>query len=135
MRRALTAALLVATSVGVFAVPAIGDTPGTSGPARVSLSYDFSDNNDPASASNGVFNIIVDVLPEHTPGVVRMVAVAPADSGVNNLVCRYQVVSKSTVECGFNFTASGTWAIHAQYASSRGADVVATAVTNISVSD
>ena len=135
MRRALTAALLVASSVGIFAVPAIADTSGSSGPAKVSLSYDFSDNNDPASVSNGVFNIIVDVLPEHTPGVVRIVAVAPQDAGVNNLVCRYQVVSKSTVECGFNFTASGTWAIHAQYAPSRGDVVAATAVTNISVSD
>jgi hypothetical protein len=113
-------------------VPAGADPP--TNPDKVSLSYDFSDNNDPASASNGVFNIIVNVLPEQTPGVVRMVAVAPADAGVNNLVCRYQVVSQSNVECAFNFTASGTWAIHAQYAPNRSLDVAATAVTNISVS-
>jgi len=105
------------------------------GPGRVSLSYDFSDNNDPASASNGLFYIIVDVLPERTPGVVRMVAVAPSDALVSNIVCKFQVVNHSTVECAFNFTASGTWAIHAQYATNRGADVTATAVTNISVGD
>jgi hypothetical protein len=114
-------------------VPAGADPP--TNPNKVSLSYDFSDNNDPASVSNGVFNIIVNVLPEQTPGVVRMVAVAPASAGVNNLVCRYQAVSESNVECGFNFTASGTWAIHAQYAPIRGLDVAATAVTNISVSN
>ncbi len=133
MRRVLCAVLFVASSIGIYMVPAGADPSGPSGQANVSLSYDFSDNNDAASASNGVFNIIVDVLPERTPGVVRIVAVAPSDANVSNLVCRYQVVSKSTVECAFNFTAGGTWAIHAQYAPSRSSDVVATAVTNISV--
>ena len=132
MRRALCAALFVASSIGIFLVPAGADPP--TNPDKVSLSYDFSDNNFPASASNGVFNIIVNVLPEQTPGVVRMVAVAPVGAGVNNLVCRYQVVNQSNVECAFNFTASGTWAIHAQYAPNRSLDVAATAVTNISVS-
>jgi hypothetical protein len=117
----------------VFLVPAGADPP--TNPDKVSLSYDFSDNNNPASASNGVFNIIVNVLPEQTPGVVRIVAVAPAGAGVNNLVCRFQVVSESNVECGFNFTASGTWAIHAQYAPRLSLDVAATAGTNISVSN
>ena len=133
MRRALFAALFVASSIGIFLVPAGADPP--TNPNKVSLSYDFSDNNVAASLSNGVFNIIVNVLPEHTPGVVRMVAIAPAAAGVDNLVCRYQAVSQSSVECAFNFTASGTWAIHAQYAMSRGLDVAAAAVTNISVSN
>lgn len=133
MRRALCAALFVASSIGIFLVPAGADPPNN--PDKISLSYDFSDNNDPASASNGVFNIIVNVLPEHTPGVVRMVAVAPAGANVNNVVCRYQAVSQSNVECAFNFSASGTWAVHAQYASSRGSDVAATAATNIAVSN
>lgn len=130
MRRAISAAVLVASTLGMFVVPAGADPTGAN---KVSLSYDFSDNNDPASLSNGAFNISIDVLPEHTPGVVRMVAVAPSDSNVSNMVCRFQVVSKSTVECAFNFTAPGTWAIHAQYAPNRVSEVVATAVTNISV--
>ena len=133
MRRALFAALFVASSIGIFLVPAGADPPNN--PDKVSLSYDFSDNNNPASPSNGVFNIIVNILPEHTPGVVRLVAVAPSDANVNNIVCRYQAVSQSNVECALKFSASGTWAIHAQYAPSRGSDVVATAVTNIAVSN
>ena len=116
----------------MFIAPVAADVAGST-PNQTSLSYDFSDNSDAASASNGPFNIIVDILPEHTPGVVRMVAVAPAGANVSNMVCRYQVVVKSTVECAFNFTASGTWAIHAQYATSRLVDVTATAVVNISV--
>lgn len=134
MRRVLCAALLVAATFGFVVAPVGADSSGPSvGPDKVSLSYDFSDNNDPASASGGVFNIIANVRPEHTPGVVRMVAVAPPDAGVANLVCRFQNVVHSTVECGFNFTAGGTWAIHVQYAANRDSDVSATAVTNISV--
>ena len=133
MRRALCAALLVATSFGIFLGPAGADPPNN--PDKVSLSFDFSDNNDPASMSNGVFNIIVNVLPEHTPGVVRMVAVAPNSANVDNLLCRFQAVNQSNVECAFNFTASGTWSIHAQFAPNRAADVAATAVTNIAVSN
>ena len=129
MRRVLSALALTASLVGLTALPAHAEGD------RIHLSYDFSDNSDFASASNGVFNIIVDVLPESTHGVVRMVAIAPSDAGVSNMVCRYQVISDSQVECGFNFPVSGTWAIKAQYAPARGADVAASVVTNIVVAD
>ncbi|HVB70001.1 MAG TPA: hypothetical protein VND83_00680 [Acidimicrobiales bacterium] len=134
MRRALLVLLLAASTVGWLAIPAGAEVNAADG-SRVHLSFDFSDNSDPASASNGSFNIIADVLPEHTPGVVRIVAIAPADSGLDNLVCRYQAVQDSQVECGFNFTTSGTWEIKSQYAPTRSSDVSASAVTNIDVSN
>ncbi len=134
MRRLLPALLLVGSTLGLVAVPA-GAEVSASDATKIHLSFDFSDNSDPASASGGAFNIITDVLPEHSPGVVRMVAVAPADSGLANLVCRYQEVSASQVECGFNFTVNGTWEIRAQYAANRETDVSATAVTNIYVTN
>ncbi|MFI5035254.1 MAG: hypothetical protein ACHQFZ_03510 [Acidimicrobiales bacterium] len=134
MRRALLALLMVASTLGLAVLPASAEV-STGDVTKIHLSFDFSDNSDPASASGGPFNIITDVLPEHSPGVVRMVAVAPANSGQPNLVCRYQVITTSQVECGFNFTASGTWAIRAQYAVTRSSDVSATAITNIDVSD
>ena len=131
VRRAIVAALLAVVSVGVFALPAASDSSDN----KTTLSFDFSDNDAPAAVSNGQFNIIIDVLPEHTGGFVRMVAFAPQNAGLDNLVCRYQAVARdsSTVECGFNFTASGTWAIKAQYATTKTADVSAVAVTNILV--
>jgi hypothetical protein len=142
MRRALSVLLLAASIVGWLALPAGA---GVSAPAgagvnapdaiKIHLSFDFSDNGDPASASSGSFHIIADVLPEHSPGVVRMVAVAPAGSNLSNLICRYQAVQGSQVKCAFNFSVSGTWAIKSQYATSRSANVSATAVTNIDVSN
>lgn len=134
MRRALLALLLTASTVGLVVLPA-GAEVVASDINRIHLSFDFSDNSNPASASSGSFNIIVDVLPEHTPGVVRMVATAPDSANVSNLFCRYQAVSGSQVECSFNFTASGTWQIKAIYAVTKAADVSATAVTNIDVSN
>lgn len=134
MRRALFALALVASTVGLVALPAGAEVNGGDG-AKVHLSFDFSDNSDAASASAGSFNIITDVLPEHTPGVVRMVAIPPSDSGLPNLVCRYQPVQASQVECGFNFTVNGTWAIKSQFAPDKNSDVAATAVTNIYVTD
>jgi len=127
MRRLLVAALFVASSVGLYALPATADT------GKVTLSYDFSANSAPPSASGPNFIIEVDVLPEHTPGIVRVVAVAPDNSGVNNIVCRFQEVDQSHVSCNFNFTAAGTWKIHAQYAPDANSDVSAWAVTNIRV--
>src|SRR5271169_1755237 len=108
MRRLLPALLLVGATLGLVTVPAGAEVNGADA-SRIHLSFDFSDNSDPASASGSAFNIITDVLPEHSPGVVRMVAVAPEDSGLANLVCRYQEVTDSQVECGFNFTVNGTW--------------------------
>jgi hypothetical protein len=132
MRRTLSAALLVVSSLGLLALPAGADS---SSDNPVQLAFDLGDNADVASASSGVFNVIVDVLPEHTPGVVRVVAIAPSDANVSNLVCRYQTVSRSKVECGFNFTASGTWRIRAQYAPSRSESVQAATATNIYVGE
>ena len=111
-------------------VPAGADS-GT--PAKVALSFDYSDNNSPASASNGPFNVIVDVLPEHTSGVVRIVASSPDGLTSDDLVCTYQPVAKSQVECAFNFTSSGVWSIRAQYATSTKDDVSAVAKTNLRV--
>lgn len=134
MRRALSVLLLAASSVGWLALPA-GAEVNAPEASKIHLSFDFSDNSDPASASSDSFNIIADVLPEHSPGVVRMVAVAPSDSNLSNLICRYQAVQRSRVECAFNFSVSGTWEIKSQYATSRSADVSATVVTNIDVSN
>jgi len=132
MRRVLLAALFVASSVGFFALPARADDPGLS---SVVLSFDFSDNSAPASASNGSFNIIADILPEGTGGVVRMVAVAPVNSGVSNLVCAFQPIVKSQVGCVFSFTTNGVWSIRVQYATDAKAAVSSWSKTSLRVSD
>jgi len=111
-------------------VPAGADPVSVS---KVTLSFDYSDNSAPASASTGSFNIIVDVLPSHTPGVVRIVANSPDGISSDSLVCSYQTVVKDQVECNFNFTSSGVWLIRAQFAPSRSDDVVAIAKTNLRV--
>ncbi|MBW4077825.1 MAG: hypothetical protein HIU84_04805 [Acidobacteria bacterium] len=139
MRRLLVSALLVASSVGIFTIPAAADPASSSTtttiPSKVTLSFDYSDNSSPASASNGRFNIIVDVLPEHTPGVVKIVAVAPDSANVDNLTCNFQAVQQSQVECAFNFTASGVWSIRALYSVTPKDDVSAFARTNLRVAN
>jgi hypothetical protein len=111
-------------------VPAGADS---STPAKVALSFDYSDNNSPASASSGTFNIIVDVLPGRSSGVVRIVASSPDGISADDLVCTYQNVVQSQVECSFNFTSSGVWSIRAQFATSKTDDVSAIAKTNLRV--
>jgi hypothetical protein len=115
MRRLLWTVLFSAASIGVLALPAGADvvTPGNLNP--IVLSYDFSNNTASASASNGPFNITVDILPEHTPGFVRVTATAPDGSASVPLVCAYQPVLQSQVLCSFNFTSSGLWSIRADY--------------------
>ena len=132
MRRALSIIALCVSLGAMTALPAAAEVIGLTN-GKIQLSFDFSDNSNPASASGDAFNIIVDVLPEHTAGVVRVVAVAPDSSDASNLVCRYQVVAQSQVECGFNFTASGTWEIRAEFATSKTDSVSAVAITNIDV--
>jgi hypothetical protein len=132
MRRALLAALFVASSVGILSLPAGADSPT---PSNIVLSFDFSDNSAPASASNGLFNVIANVLPEHTGGVVRMVAIAPDNSGVSNLVCPFQPVQKSQVECAFNFTSNGVWSIKAQFAPDNKSDVSSISITRLRVTN
>src|SRR5579863_9623972 len=131
MRRLLCAALLVASTVGIFVIPASADD--SSG--EVLLSFDYSDNNAPPSASNGSFNVIVDVLPGDAAGLVRMFAVAPASTNDANIVCRFQWINQSQAECAFNFPDPGVWAIHSQYVVVPQTDVVAVAVTNLRVNN
>jgi hypothetical protein len=135
MRRVLLAALFVASSVGLFIIPAGADpiTPANT----VVLSFDYSDNSSPASASNDApnFNIIADVLPEHTGGVVKIVASPPDSSNLPNLVCGYQPVQQSQVECSFNFTTNGVWSIKAQYATDTKNVVSAVATTKLRVTN
>ena len=129
MRRLLCSALLVASSIGFIAIPATAD----SSSSKVLLSFDYSDNSAPASVSNGSFNVIVDVLPGDATGLVRMFAVAPASTNDSNIVCKFQWINQSQVECAFNFPDNGVWSIHAQYVVVPQTDVVAEAVTNLRV--
>jgi hypothetical protein len=128
MRRLLCAALLVASTIGIIVIPAAAD-PST----KTLLSFDYSDNSAPPSATSGTFNVIVDVLPGDTSGLIRMFAVAPAVTNDANLVCKFQWISQSQAECAFNFPDPGVWAIHAQYVVVPQTDVVAVAVTNLRV--
>ena len=121
--------LLVASSIGFLAIPANADPI----PNKVLMSFDYSDNTAPASASSGSFNIIVDVLPGGATGLVRMFAVAPDSTNDSNIVCHFQWINQSQVECAFNFPDPGVWAIHAQYVVVPQTDVVAVAVTNLRV--
>lgn len=129
MRRLLCAALFVASSIGIIVIPAAAD----SGNGKVLLSFDYSDNSAPPAASVGTFNVIVDVLPDATTGLIRMFAVAPASTGDSNIVCRFQWINQSQAECAFNFPDPGVWAIHSQYIAAPQTDVVAVAVTNLRV--
>ena len=129
MRRLLCAVLIVASTVGIIVIPAGADLSVN----KVLLSFDYSDNSAPPSASNGTFNVIVDVLPGNTTGLVRMFAVAPASTNDTNIVCRFQWISQSQAECAFNFPDNGVWTIHAQYVVLPQTDVVANAVTNLRV--
>lgn len=130
MRRMIVAALLMLSTVGLLWVPAGANTNPLN---KLMLSFDYSDNGAPASASNGPFNIIVDVLPEHTAGLVRMIAIAPGDSSRSNLYCNFQWVTASQVECGFNFTTGGVWTIRALYEAAPRIDITAVAHTNLRV--
>jgi len=132
MRRVLLAVLFVASSVGLFVAPSGADS---STPASVVLSFDFSDNSAPASATNGPFNIITDVLPEHTGGFVRMIAISPDNSSLPNLVCSYAPVQQSQVECAFSFTTNGVWTIRTQYATDMKSDASSTSVTRLRVTN
>ena len=129
MRRLLWTVLFSAASIGVLALPAGADIvqPGNLNP--IVLSYDFSNNSSPASATNGPFNITVDILPEHTPGFVRVTAVAPEGSASVPLVCAYQPVQQSQVQCSFNFTSSGLLSIRSDYALSGKTTTTTTTTT------
>ena len=116
MRRMLWAFLFTAASVGVLALPAGAGlaAPGLLNP--IVLSYDFSNNSASPAVGSGLFNITVDILPEHTAGVVKITAVAPDGSASIPLVCAFQPVQQSQVQCFFNFTTNGLWSIRAIFA-------------------
>jgi hypothetical protein len=149
MRRVLLASLFVAASVslgiagtaGAAINPVVSLNPVLSGVpiySNVILAFDFSDNSAPPSANTGTFNVIADVFPENTGGEVRMVAVAPANSGVSNIVCTttygsFQPIQQGQAECAFNFTAPGVWTIHAQYEIQLKSTVSAESITNLRV--
>ena len=138
------AVFFVAASFGIYVAPSGADSPLFS---NVVLSFDFSNNSAPASAnavgsastgpstSAGSFNVISDVLPENTGGFVRMVAIAPAASGNSNLVCPFQPVQQSQVECAFNFSADGVWVIKAQYSIDLKSSVSSVSITSFRVTD
>src|SRR5271154_344869 len=137
MRRVLAAAVFVAVSLGFFTLPSGADL-GI--PSNVVLSFDFSDNSLPASMSTGPnnlnpFNVIADVVPQNTGGVIRMVAIAPANSTVNNLVCSFQPVQQGQVECAFDFTADGVWTVKAQYATDTKSAVSSVSSTSLRVTN
>jgi hypothetical protein len=137
MRRALAAAVFLAVSLGFFTLPS-GADPVV--PSNVVLSFDFSDNSLPASMSTGPnnlnpFNVIADVVPQNTGGVIRMVAIAPADSTVNNLVCGFRPVQQGEVECTFDFTADGVWTVKAQYATDTQSSVSSVSNTSLRVTN
>jgi hypothetical protein len=133
MRRALWAVLFTAASIGILAVPAGAETVLPTGLNPIVLSYDFSNNNQPPAVSNGLFNITVDVLPEHTAGVVRVTADAPDGSGNSPVVCDYQQVQQSQVQCAFAFTTNGLWSIKADFAAGPKQTVQVVAVTVLRV--
>ncbi|MFY9783552.1 MAG: hypothetical protein WAK12_08495 [Acidimicrobiales bacterium] len=134
MRRVLAAALFVAVSLGFFTLPSGADLVI---PSNVLLSFDLSDNSVPATTDGGAFDIpfIVnaDVLPQNTGGVVRMVAIAPTNSTVNNLVCGFQPVQQGEVQCAFYFTADGVWTIKAEYATDTKSGVSSVSTTALRI--
>lgn len=118
MRRMVVATLLALAPLGLMGGTAGAQAAHSAADAPVILAFDFSDNSQPASVSHNGFNITVDVLSltSGTGGVVRMVAIAPADSTSSNVVCGFQAVRQGQVECAFNFTATGVWRIRAEWA-------------------
>lgn len=133
MRRMIVAAVMAVSTVGMLVIPAGADP---TAPPKLTMSFDYSDNSSPAAVSNGPFNIIVDVLPESVNGLVRMVAVPPADSNQPRQFCTYQWIDNSNqVECSFAFTAEGVWSIRAIYEPIPKTDATASAFTNLRVAN
>ncbi len=156
MRRVLLAVFFVAASFGIYVLPSGADSGLLT---NVVLSFDFSDNSSPATVNNGnaagtacinvgpnaqspngaicsnAFNVVADVLPQNTGGFVRMVAIAPAASTANNIVCSFQPVLQGQVECGFNFSTNGVWEIKSQYSIDTVSGVSSVSVTSLRVTN
>jgi hypothetical protein len=136
MRRLLWAFLFTAASVGFLAAPAGADPAAFGNLNPIVLSYDFTNNSTSPAVSNGPndpFNITVDVLPEHTAGVVKITAIAPDGSASIPLVCAFQPVQQSQIQCFFNFTTNGLWSIRAVFAQDAKSTIEAVAVTVLRV--
>lgn len=132
MRRMIVAALMAVSAVGMLVIPAGADPTSA---AKLTMSFDYSDNSAPASISNGPFNIIVDVLPESVNGLVRMVAIPPADSNQPRQFCSYAWINgNNQVECSFQFTTDGVWSIRAVYEPLPKTDATASSSTSLRVS-
>jgi hypothetical protein len=153
MRRVLLAVFFVAASFGIYIAPSGADSFSVT---NVVLSFDFSDNSGSATVNSGAasgnscdqttasplsiscanaFNVTTDVLPANTGGFVRMVAIAPATSSANNIVCPFQPVQQSQVECGFNFPSNGVWQIKSQYSIDTVLGVSSVSVTSLRVTN
>jgi hypothetical protein len=152
MRRVLLAVFFVAAGLGIYVVPSGADSFSFT---NVVLSFDFSDNSGSATVVSGpasgdsciesasatsvacanAFNVTSDVLPANTGGFVRMVAIAPATSTANNIVCPFQAVQQSQVECGFDFPSSGVWEIKSQYSIDTVSGVSSVSVTSLRVTN
>jgi hypothetical protein len=153
MRRVLLAVFFVAASFGIYVAPSGADSFSVT---NVVLSFDFSDNSGSATVNSGqasgnscddttasptsancvnAFNVTTDVLPANTGGFVRMVAIAPATSSSNNIVCPFQPVQQSQVECGFNFPSNGVWQIKSQYSIDTVLGVSSVSITSLRVTN
>jgi hypothetical protein len=152
MRRVLLAVFFVMASFGIYVIPTAADSFSVT---NVVLSFDFSDNSGSATVNNGAaagdacvasasptsvacanaFNVISDVLPANTGGFVRMVAIAPASSTANNIVCPFQPVQQSQVECGFDFPSNGVWEIKSQYSIDTVLGVSSVSITSLRVTN
>jgi hypothetical protein len=103
--------------------------------SKIVLSFDFSDNSVAASATKGTFHIIVNVLPEHTSGMVRIIASPPAAMAVFFApeTCSFQKIVKNQIKCGFKFTTQGVWSVHAQYEAAAKGKITSNAVARLRV--
>ncbi len=137
MRRLVVVALLALAPLGLWGGTAGAQAAHALADSPVILAFDFSDNSQPASVSHNGFNITADVLSltGDAGGVVRIVAIAPANSQSSNLVCGFQAVRQGQVECAFNFTATGVWRIRAEWAPTTHDTVAVVSQTVLRVSN
>lgn len=137
MRRMIIAALLALLPLGLGGASAGASAAPNSDNPPVILAFDFSDNSQPASVSNGAFNIVADVLSlsGQSSGVVRMVAIAPSGSSATNQVCGFQSVHKGQVECSFSFPVTGVWRVRAEWADAAKDGVSVSSLTVLRVTN
>jgi len=118
MRRLLWDCFIFRAQYRGSSAPCWGGCRGAPEPQSNCFFVRFSNNSASASASNGPFNITVDILPEHTPGFVRVTAAHRKDQPVSPLhrsYCAYQPVSAESGAVPINFTTECLWSIRADY--------------------